>query len=71
MTDVKSQMVLVRRELIELVGAALDAEDAEACNSALAALVAINDVAKAKGWDLGRHVCGGCRASGKVVRLVR
>lgn len=58
MTDVKSQMALVRRELIELVGVALDADDAEACNSALAALVTINDAAKAKGWNLGRYVRG-------------
>lgn len=69
MTDVKSHMARARRELIELVGAALDAEDVEACNSALAALVSINESAKAKGWDLGRHVCGGCGASENVVWL--
>lgn len=69
MTDVKSQMARVRPALIDLVGIALDAGDSEACNSALAALVAINDAAKAKGWDLSRHVCDRREAAGNVTYL--
>lgn len=69
MTDVKSQMAAARRELIDLVWVALDAGDSEACNAALAALVAVNDAAKAKGWDLGRHVRGSREKTGNVIRL--
>lgn len=69
MTDVKSQMARVRCTLIDLVWMALDAGDSEACNAALAALVPINDAAKAKGWDLGRHVRESREKTGNVIRL--